>query len=116
MPRSRRAGKIRSQNWGKYRTVLMFQWDYFSEIDHEPTMTELRQAWRELGPSILADFEANPKQRAGTRPYAWWIFEQGFDHRPSHEEQLEYLQSNGLLTETERRVLVARQRREESTI
>src|SRR5258706_13597418 len=107
MPRKRRTGKARPElHVERFRTLLSFGFDYFSDLgDYEPSQEELKQAWRVLGPEILADFETNPKQRAGTRPYGWRIFEQAFDHRPPRDEQLTYLTEHSLRTEAERRVL-----------
>jgi hypothetical protein len=113
VPRKRRTGKARpALHVERFRTLLKFGHDFFNELgDYSPSREELKQAWRLLGPELMQSFADNPMQRAGKRPYGFWIFDVGLDGRPSDDEQKQYLEQHGLLSEAERHVLAKRAER-----
>lgn len=95
----------------RYRTVLMFQWDYFNDLNLPEQTTilgwdELKGPWSELKGSIMADWVAD-KNNAGARPYAWWL-ERGLTGRLSRGQQRDFLEQHDLLSPEEKAVLEER--------
>lgn len=113
MSRSRVKGKVRVQDWERYRTVLMFKHDYFSDLDHIPTRDELKTAWRQIGPEIMENFLSDPPPHAGIRPWGHWVFDLGMDEAPSREEQRRYLEKHNLLTVAEKATLARWERKDD---
>jgi hypothetical protein len=93
----------------KFRVFLCFGHDYLNDLaGHEPTPAEVRLAWSILGPEIMAGFASEPKRRAGSRPYGWWLCQQGYAYKPDAGEQRDFLEEHGLLTAEEQAVLAER--------
>ncbi|TIS53036.1 MAG: hypothetical protein E5W91_32700 [Mesorhizobium sp.] len=55
----------------------------------------MRVAWEQYRDFFMAQ----PLDRAGRRPYGWWIFESGLGHQPADEESTLY--EMGLLDDAE---------------
>jgi hypothetical protein len=114
VPRKHRAGKTRNPgvDLGRYRVALTFKHDFFGDLGGVvPRQDELKQAWRVLGPSIMASFLDDHPQHAGRRPWGFWVFDLGMDEAPDWDEQEKFLRQHDLLTPEEERVLA--QRREQ---
>jgi hypothetical protein len=53
----------------------------------------------------LTAYAEPPGGRPGTRPWAWWVFDRGFEDEPDPSTAVAYLAEHGLLTEWEREAL-----------
>jgi hypothetical protein len=92
-----------------------------------PTRPDLDKLWRQIGPSLTADYAA---QHPGARPWAWWQWSiptgvpcpfgwtlteraqlggvaSRLRERPADYQQREYLNAHGLLTPDEQSALAA---------
>lgn len=115
MPRNRHVTKVR---YGipieRFRTVLQFgpERDYFGALrGYTPSLAELKAAWTQVGPEIMQDWEHNVWQRAGSRPWGWWIFESGLDDKPDYDSQPDWLREHRLLSIEEEQELAERARK-----
>jgi hypothetical protein len=72
--------------------------------DGELSEAQLRRGWQ-VYRWQLTDHAERPGGRPGTRPWAWWVFDRGFEDEPDHSTAVAYLAEHGLLTEWEREAL-----------
>jgi hypothetical protein len=72
--------------------------------DGEFTEAQLRRGWR-VYRRELTDHAERLGGRPGTRPWAWWVFDRGFEDEPDRSTAVAYLAEHGLLLEWEREAL-----------
>ena len=80
MPRSRRRSRGRtSVITSGHIMALKHGQDFFHELpgedlDFANNPEKQRKLWKEIGPSIMQEWMVK-RDRAGSRPYAWWQFD-----------------------------------------
>ena len=72
--------------------------------DGEFSEAQLRRGWQVYRRQLTAHAK-RPGGRPGTRPWAWWVFDRGFEDEPGPSTAVAYLAEHGLLTEWEREAL-----------
>ena len=65
------------------------------------TEAQLRRGWG-VYRRELTELCERPRGRPGERPWAWWVFDRGFEAEPEHDEAVAYLLEHELLTDWER--------------
>jgi hypothetical protein len=72
--------------------------------DGEFSEAQLRRGWQ-VYRRQLTDHAQRRGGRPGIRPWAWWVFDRGFEDEPDRSTAVAYLAEHGLLTEWEREAL-----------
>ena len=92
----------RNDEFGLKLTLILGPMD--GGWDGEWTPGQLRRGWQVYRRELTEHAESKGG-RPGTRPWAWWVFDRGFEGEPEYEQSVAYLAENGLLTEWERQEL-----------
>ena len=72
--------------------------------DGQYSEPQLRRGWRVFRDELTEHAE-RPGGRPGRRPWAWWVFDGGFEDEPAPSTAVAYLAEHGLLTDWEREAL-----------
>ena len=91
----------RNDAFGLQLTLLLGPTD--GGWDGEWTLSQLRRGWHVYRRELTEHSESISP--AGTRPWAWWVFDRGFEAEPCEAEAVAYLAEHGLLTDRERQQL-----------